>query len=77
MRQLDGRLVVLVQKGNQILDLLLVLQPGKRHLRSGHFCLRVLDVFGECRFVPGNAGVLVGRRVAETLDGAGRIILQS
>jgi hypothetical protein len=42
--------------GGEVLDLLLVLDAGEDHLGAGDLRLGVLDVFGEDRLVPGDAG---------------------
>src|SRR3546814_1126764 len=65
--QFDGRLIELVQVGDQILDLLFVLQSRIRHLGSGNLLPRILDVLREGLLVPGEVGVLVGGRVAVAL----------
>src|SRR5262249_23857350 len=59
------------QIGPEIADLLLVLEAGEHHLGARHFGLRVLDVFLECRGIPGDRGVLVGIAVAEIRHRAG------
>ena len=58
-------------------DPLLVLQSGIDHLGAGNFRARILDVFGEGRLVPGDAGILVGVGVVVALDGAGLASEQS
>src|SRR5687767_13680748 len=62
--------VVLLEEGDEVVDALLVLQPGIDHLGARDLGLRVLDVLAEGGLVPGDAGVLVGRGVAVPLDGA-------
>ena len=52
-------------------------QPGERHLVAGHGCPGVLDVFGEGRLVPYDAGVLVGIGIVEALDASGLAAKQS
>jgi len=55
----------------EIIDLLLVLDAGERHLGAGNLRLRVLDVFLELGLVPGDAGILVGIRIVVVRRGAG------
>src|SRR6516164_3661152 len=60
-----------MQIGDQVLDLLLVLDARKGHLGSRNLRLRILDVLGKRRFVPGDPGRLVGLRIVEAFDRAG------
>ncbi len=55
--------VELLEERDQIIGLLLVLQPGVDHLGAGDFRLWILDVLSEGRLVPGDAGILVGGRI--------------
>src|SRR4051794_28441373 len=69
-------LVVLRNERPEIVDLFLVLDAGKRHLRAGNLGLRVLDVFLELSLAPGDAGILVGVGVGIALDRAGLAAVQ-
>ena len=57
-------LVVGVEISDQILDLLLVLDPGERDLGARHLCFRILDVFRKRYFISGDSRILVAVRVA-------------
>ena len=63
--------VELLEVGDDIVDVGLGRQAGEDHLRSRNLRFGVFDVFPETGFVPGNAGVLVGRGIVESLVGAG------
>src|SRR6267142_3393532 len=52
--------IELLEKGDQIVGFLLVLQSGIDHLGARDFRFRVLDVLAEGRLIPGDPGVLVG-----------------
>ena len=65
------RLVVGVEISDQILDLLLVLDPGERDLGARHLCFRILDLFRKRYFIPGDSRILFAVRVAVALNGAG------
>jgi hypothetical protein len=56
--------IELLEVGSQVLDFLFVLDTGKDHLGAGNLGRGVLDVFGEGLFVPDDAGILVGVRIA-------------
>src|SRR5581483_3410095 len=60
LRELDRGLVEGVQVGDQVLDLLFVLDARERHLGARNLRLRVLNVLGERRLVPGDPRLLVG-----------------
>src|SRR4029077_326859 len=62
----------LLEERPQGIDLLLVLESGKRHLRSRQPDLRVSDVFLERLLVPDDAGRLVCFGIFEPLYRAGR-----
>src|SRR4030088_3484221 len=64
-------LVVLREERPQIVDFLLVLDPGEGHLGAGNLCLGILDVVLEFGLAPGDAGILVGVGVGITVGGAG------
>src|SRR6266852_2100760 len=70
-------LVVLREKRPEIVDFLLVLDAGERHLGAGNLRLRILDVFLELRLVPGDAGILVGIGIGIAVGGAGLAAVQS
>ncbi len=57
-------LVVLREKRPQVVDFFLVLDPGEYHLGAGNLRLGILDVVLELGLVPGDAGILVGVRIA-------------
>lgn len=52
--------IELLEKGEQVVGLLLILQAGIDHLGARDFRLGVLDVFAEGCLIPGDSGVLVG-----------------
>src|SRR5262245_35693234 len=60
----------LLEIGPQVVGLGLAPQPDEHHLGAGDLGLRVLDVVLEGRLVPGEAGALVGARIAVAVDGA-------
>ena len=62
--------IELREVGPQVVGFGLVLDAGEDHLGAGNFRLRVLDVVEEHVLAPGDAGVLVGLRVAVALDRA-------
>ncbi len=55
--------IELLEKGDQIVGFLLVLQAGIDHLGARDLRFRVLDVFAEGRLIPGDPGILVGGRI--------------
>ena len=61
----------MVEEGDEVLDALLVFQARIDHLGARNFRARILDVFGEGCFIPGDTGILVGVSVVVALDGAG------
>jgi hypothetical protein len=64
-------LVVLADERPEIVDLFLVLDAGECHSGAGNLRLGILDVILELRFVPGDAGILVGVRIGITRRGTG------
>src|SRR3954466_16364644 len=59
-------LIVLRNKGPEIVDFFLVLDAGESHFGAGNFGFRILDVFLELGLIPGDPGILVGIRIAVT-----------
>ena len=55
--------IELLEKGEQVVGHLLILQAGIDHLGARDFRLGILDVLAEGCFIPDDSGVLVGRRV--------------
>jgi hypothetical protein len=55
--------IELVEKCDKITALLLVLQTRIDHLRARNLCFRILDIFPERRFIPGNPRVFVSMGV--------------
>src|ERR1700710_2569600 len=55
--------IVLLEEGNQVVGLLLVLQAGIDHLGARHFRLGIPDVFAEGGLVPGDSGFLISGRI--------------
>lgn len=68
LTQLHGCLVERVQVGDQILDLLFVLDAGEGHLGAWDLRLGILDVVAERCLIPSDARFLVGVRVAVAFD---------
>jgi hypothetical protein len=60
-----------VQVGQEVGDLLVVLQAREHHLGAGHQAFRGLDVLGDRLVLPDDAGVLEGVRIPEILEAAG------
>src|SRR5229473_587640 len=68
---LSGLLAVrteLLQVGDEIVDIGVVGEPGKHHLGARYLRPRIFQVFLQGRLVPGEARILVGRRVIVALD---------
>src|SRR5262245_14548 len=61
----------LLKVGPQIGGFLLVLDAGKGHLGAGYPGPRILDVFLESLFVPGDSRTLIGLAVIESFNRAG------
>src|ERR1700682_6335369 len=62
--RLLSRRVELFEIGDDIVNLLRIFQTWKSHFGAGYLGLRILDVFAESGFVPGDAGILVCGRIA-------------
>src|SRR5215204_6587534 len=63
--------VELFEISDDIIDLLRIFQTWKNHLGAGYLGLRILDVFAESRFIPGDSGILVRGGIAVALDRPG------
>jgi hypothetical protein len=61
----------LLEVGNQVIPVLLLLQATEGHLGAGNVLLGVLEVGEEGLLVPGDALLLVGVGVGVALDGTG------
>src|SRR5262245_35827508 len=61
----------LLEVGPEVGDVLVVLDADERHAGAGHLLHRRTDILDECIVVPGDAGILVGRGIVESLVGAG------
>src|SRR5262245_4974779 len=57
--------------GPEVGDVLVVLDADECHAGAGHLLHRRADILDECVVVPGDAGILVGRGIVESLVGAG------
>src|SRR6476620_7775052 len=62
-RRLFSRSVELFEIGDDIVNLLRIFQAWKNHFGSRYLGLRILDVFAESCFVPGDSGILVRGRL--------------
>jgi hypothetical protein len=67
---------VLLEKGDEVLHLLFVLETSVYHLVAGHHALGVGDVFREELFRPRGARLFVGLAVIVTRDLAGLALVQ-
>src|SRR5260221_14606138 len=56
--RLLSRSIELFEIGDDIVNLLGIFQTWKGHFGTGYLGLRILDVFAESRFIPGNSGIL-------------------
>src|SRR3979490_3083202 len=63
-----SRRIELFEIGDDIVNLLRIFQAWKSHLGTGYLGLRILDVFAEGCFIPGDSGILVRGRIAEALN---------
>src|SRR5260370_926891 len=61
--RLLSRRIELFEIGDDIVNLLRIFQAWKSHFGTRYLGPRILDVFAE-GFIPGDAGVLVRRRIA-------------
>src|SRR5260370_28849683 len=68
LRLLFSRRIELFEIGDDIVNLLGVLQARKSHFGTGYLGLRILDVFAESCFIPGNSGIFVRGGIAESLN---------
>src|SRR6266403_5935714 len=66
-----SRRVELFEKGDDIVNLLRIFQAWKNHFGAGYLGLRILDVFAESCFIPGDSGILVRGRIAVTFNHPG------
>src|SRR6476646_8850600 len=62
-----SRRIELFEIGDDIVNLLGVLQTWKSHFGTGYLGLRILDVFAESCFIPGDSGIFVRGGIAESL----------
>src|ERR1700687_6046854 len=63
--------VELFERSDDIVNLLRIFQTWKSHFGTGYFGLRILDVFAESGFIPGDAGILVCGRIAVAFNHPG------
>src|SRR5947207_4377328 len=68
LRFLFSRRIELFEIGDDIVNLLRVFQAWKNHFGTGYLGLRILDVFAESCFIPGDSGIFVRGRIAEALN---------
>jgi len=68
LRVLFSRRIELFEIGDDIVNLLGVLQAWKSHFGTGYLGLRILDVFAESCFIPGDSGIFVRGGIAESLN---------
>src|SRR6202035_2830229 len=66
--RLLSRRVELFEVGDDIVNLLRIFQAWKGHFCTRYLGLRILDVFAESCFIPGDSGIFVRGRIAETLN---------
>src|SRR5438445_533756 len=66
-----SRRVELLEIGDNIVDLLRILEARERHFGAAYLGHRILDVFAEGCFIPSDAGILVCSRVAVTCNRPG------
>src|SRR5712692_11821028 len=71
LRLLFSSRIELFEIGDDIVNLLRILQAWKNHFGTGYLGLRILDVFAESCFIPGDSGILVRGRIAEAFDHPG------
>src|SRR5882757_1075765 len=63
-RRLLSRRIEPFEIGDDIVNLLRIFQAWKSHFGTRYLGPRILDVFAEGCFIPGDAGILVRRRIA-------------
>src|SRR5439155_5390282 len=68
LRFLFSRRIELFEIGDDIVNLLRVFRAWKNHFGTGYLGLRILDVFAESCFIPGDSGIFVRGRIAEALN---------
>src|SRR6267378_7351228 len=66
-----SRRIELFEIGDDIVNLLRIFQAWKSHFGTGYLGLRILDVFAESGFVPGDTGILVRGRIAVAFNRPG------
>jgi len=62
---------ILLEEGDQVVPVLVLLETAKRHLGTWNVLLRVLEVLEQCFFAPCDTLLLVCIGVGVTLDLAG------
>jgi hypothetical protein len=65
---LFSRRIELFEIGDNIVNLLWIFQAWKGHFGTRYLGLRILDVFAESCFIPGDSGILVRGRIAEAFN---------
>src|SRR5712671_4710927 len=68
---LFSRRIELFEIGDDIVNLLWIFQAWKGHFGTGYLGLRILDVFAESGFIPGDSGILVRGRIAVAFNHPG------
>src|SRR5258708_23885842 len=63
LRLLFSRRIELFEIGDDIVNLLRIFQAWKDHFCTRYLGLRILDVFAESYFIPGDSGILVRGRI--------------
>src|ERR1700675_806563 len=69
--RLLSRRIELFEIGDDIVNLLRIFQAWKGHFGTRYLGLRILDVFAEGCFIPGDAGILVRGRIAVAFNHPG------
>src|SRR5262249_50520615 len=67
----------LLEIAPQIRDFFIALDTRKNHLGARNLGARISDIFLECFFVPGHAGVLVCIAVIKAVNSASRATVQA
>src|SRR6266480_7167670 len=57
--RLFSRRIELLEVGDDVVNLLWIFQAWKSHFGAGYLGFRILDVFTEGCFIPGDSGILV------------------